>query len=53
MRSGKLLKISLELADRGRRTQDVGGNSPNVTDCVIIQLVPRIAGFETIKDFFW
>jgi hypothetical protein len=50
--SGELLEVGLELADRGGRAQDVDGNSPDVTGCVTIWLVPQMAGFKTIKDFF-
>jgi hypothetical protein len=52
-RCGELLEISLELADGGGRTRDVGGDSPDVSGGVTIRLVPRMAGFETIEDFFW
>jgi hypothetical protein len=48
--SGKLLKVSLELTDRDGRARDVGGDSPNVSGGVVVQLVPRTAGFETIED---
>jgi hypothetical protein len=51
-RGGELLEVSLKLADGGGRAQDVGGDSPNVSGGVMVRLVPRMAGFETIEDFF-
>jgi hypothetical protein len=53
VRGGELLKVGLELADRGGRARDVGGYSPDVSGGVMIRLVPRMAGFETIEDFIW
>jgi hypothetical protein len=38
--SGKLLEVSFELADRGRRAQDVDSNSPDISSGVTIWLVP-------------
>jgi hypothetical protein len=51
-RGGKLLKISLELADGGGRARNVGGDSPDVSGGVTIWLVLRTAGFKAIEDFF-
>jgi hypothetical protein len=51
-RGGELLKVGLELADRGGRARDVGSDSPNVSGGVVVRLVPRTAGFEAIEDFF-
>jgi hypothetical protein len=31
----------------------MGGNSPNVSGGVTIRLIPQIASFEMIEDFFW
>jgi hypothetical protein len=52
MCSGKLLEVGLELANGGKRTQNMGSNSPDVSSGVTVWLVPRTAGFEAIKDFF-
>jgi hypothetical protein len=52
-RSGELLEVGLELADRGGRARDVGGDSPDVSGGITIWLVPQTAGFEAIEDFFW
>jgi hypothetical protein len=51
-RGGKLLEVSFELTDGGGRVWDVGGDSPDVSGGVTIRLVPWMAGFEAIKDFF-
>jgi hypothetical protein len=51
-RGKELLEVSLELTDGSGRTRDMGGDSPNVSDCVTVRFVPRMAGFEMIKDFF-
>jgi hypothetical protein len=48
----ELLKVNLKLADRGGRVRDVGGNSPDVSGHIMIQLVPQMVGFEVIEDFF-
>jgi hypothetical protein len=39
-RGGKLLKVSLELTDKGGRARDVGGDSPDVSGGITIRLVP-------------
>jgi hypothetical protein len=50
--SKKLLEVGLELRDGGGRTQDIGGDYSDVSGSVVVRLVPQMAGFKVIKDFF-